>query len=119
MKKSMISSLLKFEIFAIKFLADLLSASESNCLTPCATMDIIFGIPIISVDIDKNNPKQSTMKMYFKKMIQVRRSYLAYSIISMFAEIGGYLGLLLGYSLLDLTNILNKIFNWLKMMKMI
>ena len=98
------------------FLADLLSASESNCLTPCATMDIIFGIPIIS-DID--NPKKSTMKMYFKKMIQVRRSYLAYSIISMFAEIGGYLGLLLGYSLLDVTNILDKFFNWMRMMKKI
>ena len=79
-------------------------------------MDIIFGIPIIS-DID--NSKKSTMKMYFKKMIQVRRSYLAYSIISMFAEIGGYLGLLLGYSLLDLTNILDKIFNWMRMMKKI
>ena len=97
------------------FIADLLSASESNCLTPCATMDIIFGIPIIEMD----NPKKSTMKMYFKKMIQVRRSYLAYSIISMFAEIGGYLGLLLGYSLLDLTNILDTIFNWMSMMKKI
>ena len=78
-------------------------------------MDIIFGIPII----EKDNPKKSTMKMYFKKMIQVRRSYLAYSIISMFAEIGGYLGLLLGYSLLDLTNILDTIFNWMSMMKKI
>ena len=61
---------------------------------PCSTMGIVFGIPIVSkIDVD---PDQAYMKLYFKNQINVRSSVYSYSLSSLIADIGGYLGLLLG-----------------------
>ena len=49
-------------------------------------------------------------KLYFKSQVQVQRSVLSYSETSLLAEVGGYIGLLLGFSLLDVARILKKIF---------
>ena len=49
---------------------------------------------------------ESYAKFYFKSQINVRTSVLSYPYSSMMAEIGAYLGLLLGFSLMDLTAII-------------
>lgn len=50
------------------------------------------------------------MKLYFKSLVTVRNSVLTYTQTSMIAEIGAYIGLLLGVSLLDLTKFINHLF---------
>ena len=84
-------------------------AQGSYCPLPCTTMSLTFGIPIISkIDIGKN---EAYMKLYFKNQINVRSSIYSYSIPSLIADIGGYLGILLGFSLLDLCFIVKQKMN--------
>ena len=65
-------------------------------------MDVSFGHPS-EYDITTD----SSLTLYFKKSIQVRESYIAYPESSLFAEIGGYMGLLLGFSLLDFAKVVD------------
>ena len=76
------------------------------CAKPCATMGVYFGFPIV----DKAGyPELAYVKLYFKTQINVRRSFLDYTSLSLFGEVGGYIGLLLGFSFLDLTFFTQKI----------
>ena len=70
-----------------------------QCSSACNTMDFTFGYP--SIYKTKSNNDTSFVTLYFGKSITVRESHLAYSGSSLFAEIGGYTGLLLGFSLFD------------------
>ena len=63
-------------------------------------MDISFGYPATF-----NVTDNSSLTFYFRKSIPVRESHLAYPLSSLFAEIGGYMGLLLGFSFLDFANV--------------
>ena len=74
------------------------------CDNPCATMGISFGYP--EHHAQYNPSDKSFAKFYFKSQINVRRSVLSYTGSSMLAEIGAYLGFLLGFSLLDVTAII-------------
>ena len=83
-------------------------AQTTFCIQPCETMTFTFGLPKNStVGI---GPDQGLIKLYFKSQINVRRSNLDYSILEFVADIGGYLGLLLGFSLLDITSVLKQAF---------
>ena len=75
-----------------------------GCYRPCDYMDVSFGYPSIYEISDDND---SSLTFYFKKSIPVRESHLAYPQSSLFAEIGGYMGLLLGFSILDFTKVVN------------
>ena len=77
------------------------------CAKPCATMGVYFGFPIIGNNT--RDPELAYVKLYFKTQINVRRSFLDYTALSMFGEVGGYIGLLLGFSFLDLTFLTQKI----------
>ena len=81
----------------------------SNCSKPCAFMGVFFGIPIKS----KNDPDEAYIKFYFKTQINVRVSHLAYTGLSLFGELGGYVGLLLGISCMDFTTLIHKIIQYL------
>ena len=43
--------------------------------------------------------------MYFKSQINVRKNVVSYDEVNLLAEIGGYIGLLLGFSLLDIAKL--------------
>ena len=89
-------------------LTNLTVSSWSSCRTPCITMGITLGYPIYA----KNDvPSESYLKFYFKSRVNVRKSVVAYSGTSLMAEVGGYIGLLLGFSLLDLTKLVKNVFN--------
>ena len=78
---------------------------KKHCQMPCASMEIT-NPPF------QYNPglvNEAYVRLYFKSIIKVQTSYWSYPIISLLAEVGGYMGLLLGMSLLDL----NKVINWL------
>ena len=76
--------------------------SVHGCPRACNYMDISFGYPSIYDILDNWT---SYLTLYFKTSIPVRKSHLAYPRSSLFAEIGGYTGLLLGVSLLDVTKV--------------
>ena len=71
----------------------------------CASIDTYFGIPDTQ-DYKKGNIH---LKLYFRHLINVKADHVASPIGSLFAELGGYMGLLLGISLMDLGTILANI----------
>ena len=77
----------------------------ASCGIPCSIMDINFGYPII----DTTNIEEAYVKLYFKMAVNIHRNILAYSTLSFLAEVGGYIGLLLGLSLLDLSKVLQNV----------
>ncbi len=72
-----------------------------TCNAPCATLSLVLGMPFYSRETDGD----SSVKLYFKSATKVRKSVYAYTELSLLAEFGGYLGLLMGVSLLDLIGI--------------
>ena len=68
-------------------------------------MDINFGYPII----DTTNIDEAYVKLYFKMAVNIHRNILAYSTLSFLAEVGGYIGLLLGFSLLDMSKVIKNL----------
>jgi hypothetical protein len=76
-----------------------------SCGIPCSIMDINFGYPII----DTTNIDEAYVKLYFKMAVQIHKNILAYSTLSFLAEVGGYIGLLLGFSLLDLSKVIKNL----------
>ena len=57
-----------------------------------------------------NDDKEGYIKYDFKRKVNVQSSQLIYTQLSLLAELGGYMGLLLGVSLLDISSIFNTIF---------
>ena len=49
------------------------------------------------------------LRLYFKHNVLVRTSLLDYSLASMLGELGGYFGLLLGFSLMDFGAFLKRV----------
>ena len=111
MVKQIFSSLLISLIYLIKnnillansiyitILGDFYDGGDiKQCPPPCNTIDFTFGYP--SIYKTKNNAT-SRITLYFDTSVSVRESRLAYPGSSLFAEIGGYSGLLLGFSLFD------------------
>ena len=49
--------------------------------------------------------------IYFKENIKVTKAYHVYSGLSLIAEIGGYVGLFLGVSINQVTNLFDVLFN--------
>ena len=78
---------------------------RKDCLSPCNQLLIDVG----SKDIDRkplNNNQTSQLLLYFPpRVLRSNENYL-YTILTLLAEIGGYMGLLLGYSLFNFTIIL-------------
>lgn len=68
-------------------------------------MKLLYG-PAINAEI---TPKigLAIADMTFHSNIEVAKSQLAYTQGSLVADIGGYLGLLLGVSLMDITRVAN------------
>ena len=94
-------AILTFSILEYKWLA------SKKCPPPCLTMNVVFGFPIYSPsDISKD--ASAFAKLYFKSQVQFQKSVLSYSKTSLLAEVGGYIGLLLGFSLLDIAKLLKK-----------
>ena len=59
-----------------------------------------FGV--LFSDNDRNDEK-SYMKIYLKSSVKFQQTIYDYTLLSLLAEVGGYMGLLLGVSLADIT----------------
>lgn len=82
------------------------NGQKQLCDRPCSTMEVFSGLPVDGVT--ENGLAQ--MKMYLKSTTKIKRMVLDYTIISMIAEIGGYTGLLLGISFVNITRVLDRLF---------
>lgn len=76
---------------------------SSPNMRPCSGMDVFLGLP----DIDSGSKDEAYIRLYLKTDIKIKSIILYYDSNTLFAEIGGYLGMLLGFSLLDFTSIVN------------
>ena len=76
----------------------------ANVINSCLFTNMYFGPPVTG-----NNPVEHSDKargiFYFRRDIKTTTEYLLYSFLSMIAEIGGYVGLLLGASLVNIGKI--------------
>ena len=76
------------------------------CPNSCLFTNMYFGPPVTG----QNNEERSKFAwgvFYFRRDIKVTTEYFLYSLLSMAAEIGGYVGLLLGASLVNIGQINN------------
>ena len=70
-----------------------------------------FGPPVTGL----NNPEEEAVAkaiFYFRRDIKKTSEYILYSALSMLAEIGGYVGLLLGVSVFKIADINNICIDW-------
>lgn len=56
-----------------------------------------------------NNNETLTLLLYFPQKMLVNKKHYLYTLLTLLAEIGGYMGLLLGYSLFNVATLVNKI----------
>ena len=73
----------------------------NDCNRPCKTMMLEIGGKTYGRVTDENTGE---LLLYFSSTAMKTREHLLYEFESLVAEIGGYLGLLLGYSCLDLSS---------------
>lgn len=78
------------------------------CPLPCVNMQIRFAG--LDSTTDNGNENETYVKFYIKNQIQVRESHLSYTEVSLLAELGGYIGLIIGVSLMDIATFIDKIF---------
>lgn len=83
-----------------------------NCLSPCSFLSIMATK---TKEIDKKTSyANGQLSINFKENIKVNTSYFVYSGLTLIAEIGGYVGLFLGVSINQVTNLIEWIFTLIK-----
>ena len=81
------------------FLGDFYEGQHiEQCPLPCNLMELTFGYPMIYDATDT-----PMVAFYFYTWVSVQENRLVFPTSSLFAEIGGYMGLLLGLSVLDIA----------------
>ena len=93
-------------------LTTLTKSAFEDCGKSCIDSVILFGFPgerKIDIGIKQDRIRQNKTYVHFKifPTAQIQKSIYSYDFVSMIAEIGGYTGLLLGISVLDISRILN------------
>ena len=84
----------------------IVSGPTNSKYQPCAGMDVDLGMPSIGEDQPKNS---SFFRLFFTSHVKVKRIILYYDFSSLTADLGGYIGVLLGISLMDLTSKFNNL----------
>ena len=92
---------------AMKFYDDKTIEDDfTDCLNPCTTF-----IPTLTVYKAYKIPQsQGLIEIAFPSQVKVITTYPTYTFLSLIAEVGGYVGLFLGVSILDLKRIINYIY---------
>ena len=84
--------------------ASFYSSHETPLDKPCAEMEIFLGFPLVNNDQAKH---EAYIKIYIKSHVKVKSVILYYDITSLIADVGGYVGMLLGVSVVDFTIMFN------------
>ena len=78
----------------------------NDCLPPCHQLLVDVGAKEIT---EMKDNKTSTVLFYFPPRLLKSTEHYLYTILTMLAEIGGYMGLLLGYSLFNFATLVNEL----------
>ena len=74
-----------------------------NCLKPCK----MFKMQVANGRKDNlDSERGSRLSVSFKELITISQDQYSYTWLNFIAEVGGYVGLFLGYSAIDLTDVL-------------
>ena len=89
---------------------DLYNANRLNqnslCPEPCSFTSIYTSTP--SVANARGGNTTATIRMYFNSLIKVFEEYHLQNEMALMGNIGGLIGLILGISLLNLRDVMNK-----------
>ena len=80
--------------------------TERDCPTFCTTFDVFLDPP--SIDNYWFGNSTAAIKFYFRDKIKNSEEYYLQNELSLFANIGGLLGLMLGISLVNVRDLINK-----------
>ena len=86
------------------------------CPKSCLFTNLYFGPPVTG----NNDPVRKDYAwavLYFRRDIKTTREYVLYTLLSLAAEMGAFVGLLLGASLVDVGGIINQFFDQFKQKK--
>ena len=72
---------------------------------PCAIFDINVGLP--DIDDEGNDMKEAYVRLYLKTEIKVKSIVIYYDSTTFAAEVGGYVGMIIGVSIVDLAILFN------------
>ena len=103
---------------AREFYDDKIMADEyQQCPNPCSTITSTFNIRN-----QVKNPEESDTtaltRIEFPSKVKIIQAYPAYTILSLVAEVGGYVGLFLGVSVLDLKSLISGTYEYLSRIPM-
>ena len=76
---------------------------------PCHTMTVQLGAKNYKKSNGIGGP---IIHIYFSPLVEKITEHYLYTPVSMLADVGGYIGLLLGISVLHLAKFLHRVFNW-------
>ena len=79
---------------------DFYDAQLSEDMVPCAMFEIFTGLP--DVDEIDNSMDEAYIRLYLKTKIKIKSTIIHYDATTFTAEIGGYVGMFLGFSLMDI-----------------
>ena len=91
---------------AIELMKHLRIPANNRCLDPCTTVAPQLSV-IGSQDVVPDHDRMSSLSIKLPLKIKVISSYFSYKVLSLIAEIGGYVGLFLGVSVLDLKTVVD------------
>ena len=84
--------------------------AKSGCNKPCSYVTLRTNTVWVRKKKFKTTDKTKVkVVIYFKENIKVTKAYHVYSGLTLIAEIGGYVGLFLGVSINQLTNLFHVI----------
>ena len=66
---------------------------------------VFLGLPFNGT----GDASRAYIKMYMKSTVKFKKIVYDYTVLSMLAEIGGYTGLLLGVSVVNLTSLIDRL----------
>ena len=91
------------------------SSKQNNlfCLHPCKFITSRAIKTSDKIGYFVNGKTSTIVTIKFKENIKVIEAYQLYSLLSMIAEIGGYVGMFLGISLLQIRFVLDKLLSWI------
>jgi len=81
--------------------------AESDELVPCSTFHFHLGIP--DVDEANNEKNKAYLKLYLNADVPIKTTILYYGFMELTTEIGGFVGMILGISLIDIAKSLSSI----------
>ena len=88
---------------AISVASSMTKSVSKHCQSPCNTMQVsVLGNNVVGEGRPGGKPQ---VRLFFQSKVMIGREEYLYNFLSFFAEVGGYVGLILGFSLLNLTQL--------------